>query len=138
MNVEISAPAKLTALLSCSEHIGHACASANLDPDVIARARIVLEELFLNTIRYGYGGECDRPVRLALHRGRGATLTLVYEDEAPPFDPVAWRARADRVFAADVLREGEAGLDLMFGLATSLSYEPTGEGNRVTVSFARR
>ena len=138
MNVEISAPAKLTALLSCSERIGHVCAAANLDPDVIARARIVLEELFLNTIRYGYGGECDRPVRLALHRGRGSGLTLVYEDEAPRFDPVAWRDRPDRTFAADVLREGEAGLDLMFGLASSFAYEPTGDGNRVIVSFARR
>ena len=138
MNVEITTPAKLTALLMCSERIGHACASANLDPDVIARARIVLEELFLNTIRYGYGGECERPVRLAIRRGRGSSLTLVYEDEAPPFDPVAWRERPDRRFAADVLREGEAGLDLMFGLATSLDYEPTDGGNRVTVSFARR
>ena len=138
MNVEIETPAKLKSLMACSERIGHACASANLDPEVIARARIVLEELFLNTIRYGYGGECERPVRLALHRGRGSSLTLVYEDEAPPFNPVAWRGRPDRAFASDALREGEAGLDLMFGLSSSLDYEPTGAGNRVTVSFARR
>ena len=138
MNLEITTAARLTALLSCSEHVGHACASANLDPDMIARARIVLEELFLNTIRYGYGGECERPVRLALHRGRGMALTLVYEDAAPPFDPVAWRERPERAFAADDHREGEAGLDLMFGLASSLDYETTGAGNRVTVSFARR
>ena len=138
MNVEINAPAKLAALRSCSERMGHFCAAANLDPDVIARARIVLEELFLNTIRYGYGAECERPVRMVLNRGRGSTLTLVYEDEAPPFDPIAWRERPDRAFAVDVLREGEAGLDLMFGLASSFAYEPTGVGNRVTVSFARR
>jgi anti-sigma regulatory factor (Ser/Thr protein kinase) len=138
MNVEIEAPARLAALFSCSERIGHACASANLHPEVIARARIVLEELFLNTIRYGYGGECERPVRLAVHRGRGSSLTLVYEDEAPPFDPVAWRDRPGRLFASDELREGEAGLDLMFGLSSSLDYEPTSEGNRITVSFARR
>jgi anti-sigma regulatory factor (Ser/Thr protein kinase) len=138
MNVEISAPARLTSLMACSERVGHACASANLDPDLIARARIVLEELFLNTIVYGYGGECERPVRLALRRERGSTLTLVYEDEAPSFDPVAWRDRPDRAFAADVLREGEAGLDLVFGLASRLDYEPTDDGNRVTVSFSRR
>ncbi len=138
MDLEINAPATMGALLTCSERIGHVCAAANLDPDLIARARIVLEELFLNTIRYGYGAECERPVRMVLNRGRGSTLTLIYEDEAPRFDPIAWRERPDRTFAVDVLREGEAGLDLMFGLATSLDYEPTRVGNRVTVSFARR
>ena len=131
-SLEIELPATHRALLSCLETIGDFGAAAKLAPDLVARARVVVEELYSNTIKYGYGGECERRVSLRL-RAHGA-LTLVYEDDCPPFDPTTWGG-ADRPSAAESLREGEAGLALLFGLAASVAYEPLPNGNRLVVVF---
>jgi serine/threonine-protein kinase RsbW len=139
MNLEIELPATHSALLSCLETIGEFGAAAKLPPDVVAKARIVVEELYSNTIKYGYGGECDRRVWLRL--SAEASLTVIYEDDAANFDPTTWLTPADegdgRLSAAESLREGEAGLALMFGLASSVAYEPRAAGNRLVVIFDR-
>ena len=134
IELKLELPATLESLLTCLGTIGDFAAAARLAPDLVARARIVLEELYSNTIKYGYGGECDRRVGVRL-RGHGA-LTLVYEDDAPPFDPTGWNDPAAGLSAAESLREGEAGLALMFGLATRVAYEPRPNGNRLVVVFA--
>jgi anti-sigma regulatory factor (Ser/Thr protein kinase) len=136
MNLEIELPATHSALLSCLETIGDFGASAKLPADIVAKARIVVEELYSNTIKYGYGGECERRVWLRL--SAAGSLTVIYEDEAPAFDPTSWPMTGDgRPSAAESLREGEAGLALMFGLASSVAYEPRSEGNRLVVIFDR-
>ncbi len=110
--------------------------SEHLEPDLVARVRIVVEELFLNTIKYGYAAECDRPVRLRLEATPGS-WTLTYEDEAAPFDPTGWDPGGDRPAAAISLLEGEAGLALLFGLADRVAYTPLNPGNRIAAAFAR-
>lgn len=135
MNLEIEMTATHRALLACLETIGDFGAAAKLAPDLVARARIVIEELYSNTIKYGYGGECDRRVWLGLSARGG--LTVTYEDDAPTFDPTPWALPTDgRPSAAESLREGEAGLALIFGLASSVAYEPRADGNRLVVVFA--
>ena len=139
MSLEINLPATHGALLSCLETIGDFGAAAKLAPHLVARARIVVEELYSNTIKYGYGGECERRVSLRLRApgSLGAALTLTYEDDCPPFDPTTWREAARGASAAELLREGEAGLALLFGLATDVAYEAHPIGNRL-VSGVRR
>ena len=133
---EIEFTATHGALLACLKTIGDFGAAARLAPDLVARARIVVEELYSNTIKYGYGGECERRVGLSL-RAEGP-LTLTYEDDAPCFDPTSWRDGGRGSSAAESLREGEAGLALLFGLATSVAYEPRPHGNRLVVVFDPR
>jgi anti-sigma regulatory factor (Ser/Thr protein kinase) len=138
MNLEIELPATHRALLSCLETIGDFGAAARLPADIVAKARIVVEELYSNTIKYGYRGECDRRVWLRL--SAAGSLTVIYEDDAPVFDPTPWATLSTdpgRPSAAEALREGEAGLALMFGLATSVAYEPRADGNRLIVIFDR-
>lgn len=62
-----------------------------------ARARLVVEELFANSIRHGYGQESDAPVWLAVEAD-GERLHITYMDEAQPFDPFA-----DRQFSGKAL-----------------------------------
>jgi serine/threonine-protein kinase RsbW len=133
-DLEIEHPATYAGLLACLQTIGDFGTAARLAPDIIARARIVIEELYSNTIKYGYGGECQRRVGLRLC-ARGP-LTLTYEDDALAFDPTRWNADGRSVSAAEALREGEAGLALVFGLASGVSYEPRIGGNRLVVVFA--
>ena len=138
--LEIELPATLGALLSCLQTIGDFGAAARLAPDLVARARIVVEELYSNTIKYGYGGECERRVGLRLRAADalGGSLTLTYEDDAPWFDPTSWNDGLRSLSAAEALREGEAGLALMFGLASSVAYESVESGNRLVVVFEAR
>jgi serine/threonine-protein kinase RsbW len=52
------------------------------------RLSLIIEELFTNTVRHGYRGDCDAPIRIALAIEDG-TVLLRYEDAAPPHDPLA-------------------------------------------------
>jgi anti-sigma regulatory factor (Ser/Thr protein kinase) len=64
-----------------------ACNAAGMTRQTTHRVELVLEEAFSNSIRHGYCGESDNPAWLAtimLPDG----LRLVYQDEAPPFDPL--------------------------------------------------
>ena len=83
-------PARAAGLQQALARIEGWCAAQGLPRDLALRLLVVVEELFTNSVKYGYGAECDRPVRLALAPA-GAGVELAYEDEAPPFDPTAWR-----------------------------------------------
>jgi anti-sigma regulatory factor (Ser/Thr protein kinase) len=115
-------------LRSCQDGILASGTRSKLPRDMISRLQIVVEELFSNTIKYGYGGECERPVRLRLRCA--PPVELVYEDAAPPFDPTAWRENPTPRGGV-----GRKGIVLVLGLAESVRYERTGEGNRLTLRF---
>jgi anti-sigma regulatory factor (Ser/Thr protein kinase) len=120
--------ATLSELQKCLDTLGESCRRWNLPHETISRLRIVTEELFSNTIKYGYGGECARPVRLRV----SATphVELAYEDQAPRFDPTAWRGAVGTEPDA-----GGRGIALVLGLAQSVQYERLPGGNRVTLRF---
>ncbi len=51
------------------------------------RLTLVVEELFTNTVEHGFMGDSDAPVRLELECAQDA-LKLLFEDTAPPFNPL--------------------------------------------------
>ena len=133
--IEICLPATLPGLTTALATIDQFRAARNLNADQISRARIVAEELISNTIKYGYGGECDRPIRLTLTAQ--PILTLTYDDEAEPFDPTLWRISETPPSGREP-REGRAGIGLVLGLSTTARYERRPEGNRLVLTFAPR
>ena len=132
--IEINIPATRNGLATVLARIEEFAAARNLCTNAIARVRVVVEELITNTIKYGYGGECDRPIRLRLSAVR--VLTVVYEDHAPPFDPTLGRPEKDTVAKRLQDREGHAGIGLILGLSSTAAYEARPEGNRLTLTFA--
>jgi serine/threonine-protein kinase RsbW len=64
------------------------CADCNLPRTVCLRLILVVEELFTNTVRHGHRGDCDAPVWVGVSLS-GDSLSLTYEDKAPPFNPYA-------------------------------------------------
>lgn len=52
------------------------------------RVTLVLEELFTNTVAHGHRGDAEAPIHVSLSRD-GDDVTLLYEDSAPPYDPLA-------------------------------------------------
>jgi anti-sigma regulatory factor (Ser/Thr protein kinase) len=126
-DLALELPATSSGLRDGLTSIEEACNGWGISRDDVSRLRVVVEELFTNTIKYGYGGECERPVRITLRCS--PHIELVYEDQAPPFDPTAWRAPSEPAAA------GRQGIALVRGLSKSVRYERLPTGNRVTLRF---
>ena len=96
-------------------------------------ARIV-EGLLTDTVVHGYHGDSDERIHLRMEQS-GHDVTLVYEDGAPPYDPlVIGRAtRAD----AHVLRRDVGGLGayLLVQLCFHSEYHYIDGRNRITLGF---
>lgn len=80
-------PARFAALPDLLAAVRDGCRIAGLNDEATQRVELVVEEAFSNSIAHGYGCETDQPIWLtclALTDGLG----LVYQDAAPPFDPL--------------------------------------------------
>jgi serine/threonine-protein kinase RsbW len=134
--VEVCFSATMDGLAIALTTIDQFRAARNLQRDEIARARVVAEELITNTIKYGYGGECERPIRMRLTAE--PALTIVYEDEAEPFDPTHWRPQPEWELPSLERPDGLSGIVMVFGLSSSVDYQPQPAGNRLVITFAPR
>lgn len=130
-SAELEYAATMDGLHAALGAIEQACNRWNIDRPLVSRALIVVEELFSNTIKYGYGGECERPIRLRL---AGRPFAITYEDDAPPFDPTQWKSPDDEALALDQRPEGRAGIVMVLGLCWTV-YEPRAGGNRLILNF---
>jgi anti-sigma regulatory factor (Ser/Thr protein kinase) len=120
-------------LAEALKRIEHFSQSRNLTHAVLMRVLVIVEELFTNTIKYSYGGECDRPVRIALRAGE--PLTLIYEDDGPAFDPTRWDGAPALDADPDSRPVGQAGIPLVLGLATAARYERRDGSNRLELEL---
>ena len=120
-------------LFAALRALEQACNNWNINADLVSRALIVVEELFSNTIKYGYGGECAQAVRLGL--APLPRLTITYEDDAPLFDPTGWKAPDNEALAPEDRPEGQTGIAMVTGLCASAVYQPRTCGNRLVMTF---
>ena len=133
--LKLDCPARKNALHAALDAIEQACDAWKIEVSLVSRTRIVVEELFSNTIKYGYGGECDQPVRLGLTPH--PQLTLIYEDEAPPFNPLTWKGQRDEALPLEDRPIGQAGIAMVIGLCAHTSYQRRDGANCLTVIFAK-
>ena len=80
-------PARLSALGETVAFTQGFCDRIGIGHSVALRLRLVIEELFANTVLHGYRGDSDAPVRIALGI-IDEYLTVEYEDSAPQYDPL--------------------------------------------------
>ena len=97
--------------------------------------QLISEELFINSIKHGYGkGRSDGPIWLTLlPQPEGAVL--VYEDEAPRFDPFVESPEADTESGVEDRAVGGLGVHLMKVLSQAASYRRHGDRNVITLVF---
>jgi anti-sigma regulatory factor (Ser/Thr protein kinase) len=116
---------------------------AQLGPRLQNKFEVVFEELASNAIRHGFARGSRQQVRVCA-AVTPETLTLVFEDDGVPFDPLARAAPAPLTDLASA-PVGGLGIALVARLAASLSYEAPQDGgdqafrpvNRVTAVLAR-
>ena len=129
-------PARMSLLDEVLDFVEAFCAAHALTRTDALRLRLVVEELFTNTVEHGHRGECDRPVGLALALAEDA-VALHYEDDAPPFDPTP-RLAAQPDESPDSESAGGRGLRLVAGIAASLDYRREDGLNRIMLRIVRR
>lgn len=125
-------PARFASVAATAAFALEFCTRHGVALPAAQRLRLVIEELFTNSIRHGYRGECDAPIRIALAIG-GGRVTLQYEDSAPPFDPLAHLSTpsAKAVAPVDVATEGGLGIHLVGRSAQDADYRYENGRNRL-------
>jgi serine/threonine-protein kinase RsbW len=106
------------------------------EPRLIMRLRLAVEELFVNTVTHGHGGDSEASVEVTV-RIAGDRVELLYTDSAPPFDPFARIERPDPTAPLEARSVGHLGVFLITELAERCDYARVGTRNCVTVQLRR-
>jgi len=93
------------------------------------RLQMIVEELFINTITHGHGGNSANAVHLELSC-RSNRITLRYRDSAPAFDT----SRAISHIPVEN-RVGGLGIALINGMSKAVRYQRSGADNIVEIDF---
>jgi serine/threonine-protein kinase RsbW len=128
-------PSRREAWRDARSFIDDFCRSAAVPREACLKANLVVEELFLNTVRHGHNGGSDAPVWITLERSDGR-IHLTYEDRAAPFNPFALGTRDMLEALAGARREGGLGVLLAQGLTAAAEYAYVYGRNRVRLTLA--
>lgn len=109
-------------------------AVAGMSDRLSMRLRLVVEELFVNTVTHGHGGDCDAPVEVTI-LVEDDRVVLTYVDVAPPFDPFAHVHGPESGVPLEDRTVGRLGVFLVTKFATRYGYLRAGEANRISVEL---
>jgi serine/threonine-protein kinase RsbW len=124
-----AAASEFSRLIAFAEEFAGRCRLAEAEK---SRLLIILEELFTNTVDYGYpggGGHGRIEVALAAKPGR---LEIDFCDDAIPFDPLAQELREIDPIAG-LRRIGGEGLRIVRSLVHEVRYSRQGGRNRLAL-----
>jgi serine/threonine-protein kinase RsbW len=127
----ITCEGRMESLAPLLAFVDRACEDAGLSGEDAFAVRLSVEEVCTNIIVHGYGDRASGPLRIAARRDPGA-LVIIIEDQAPPFDPADAPA-PDLASDWDTRPLGGIGWHLVRRLMNDVRYEPTRDGNRVTL-----
>jgi serine/threonine-protein kinase RsbW len=109
-------------------------AVGGMEPRLLMRLRLAVEELFVNTVTHGHGGDSDAPVEVTV-RIAGDRVVLDYADTAPPYDPFARVERPDPTAPLEARSAGQLGVFLITELADRCDYARVDNRNCITVEL---
>src|SRR6266545_1786320 len=114
-------PARLAQLRRLGGFLEGFCAARGIGREHCLRLNLVMEELFINTVRHGHRGECDAPVWMML-AADDRTVNVIYEDTAPPFNPYARLPEQPPDTTLEMRKIGGLGVLLTKELAATRDY----------------
>ncbi|MBV8168151.1 MAG: ATP-binding protein, partial [Alphaproteobacteria bacterium] len=118
--LELDLPATIDGLGTGLGALERRCAERGLPDAATARILTVFEEIFTNTVKYGYRDGAAGHVRVTLD---GPPVRLVLEDDAAPFDPTAWDSTPDMIGTVAERPVGRLGIALVMGLARAVRWQ---------------
>ncbi len=131
--------ARMESLAEATGFVETFCGDRGIGSGDRLRLRLVVEELFTNTVTHGHGGGSDAQVRMVL-RAEPDRIELSYEDSAPPFDPLEHVARSPVDSTSDVADRpvGQLGIALVVSMAERISYVHEDGCNRLRLVLRRQ
>jgi serine/threonine-protein kinase RsbW len=100
------------------------------------RVELVFEEIVTNVIRHAYTHDPARSVAVSITCGADR-IVLVFDDDGPPFNPLA-RPEPARPSSLAAAREGGLGILMVRKAAATVEYERTQTGrNRLAIALER-
>lgn len=128
-STDISVNARYDALPGLMAEVARVAADLRLSADAILRLQMIVEELFINTVTHGHGGNSAHTVQLGLARN-DEHFTLSYIDQAPPFDLTK---KGQKI--ASTVEVGGLGIGLILGMSKAVRYTRQSAGNLVEIDF---
>ncbi|MGH8631211.1 MAG: ATP-binding protein [Burkholderiales bacterium] len=128
--------AKLSAFNEIRSLIEAFADSAGIDPADRHKLTLIVEELFVNTVRHGHGGDSDEPVDITLV-SEPSGVTVTYIDTAPQYDSLAAAMRTDIEASVRMRRVGGLGVALTFALAHTAQYTYLDGKNRIVIQLGK-
>ena len=128
--------ARLSELRGISAFLEGFCTAAAIERQHCLRLNLVLEELFINTVRHGHHGDCDAPVWMML-AADDRNVHVVYEDTAPPFNPYARLPEQTPDTTLEMRKIGGLGVLLTKELAATRDYAYLFGRNRIRLAMQR-
>jgi serine/threonine-protein kinase RsbW len=129
-------PARLTHYGQVRAFVDAFCHAAGIAHSASLRINLVVEELFTNTVKHGHRGDCDSPVMLEL-RAAPSEVVLTYEDQTPPFNPLAYAEKVALKQQVEDRKVGGLGTVLTRELALKSDYTYLFGLNRIRLTLAR-
>jgi anti-sigma regulatory factor (Ser/Thr protein kinase) len=127
-------PSRKEALRDARAFLEAFCEGAGVARQSCLKLNLVVEELFLNTVKHGHRGGSDAPVWVTLASCDGE-VCLTYEDHAAPFNPFGAHTREMLEALAHTRREGGLGVLLAHGLVTGSEYAYLFGRNRIRLTL---
>lgn len=131
---ELTVGARLEALSELTAFIDDVGSELGILPDDRFRLTLMVEELFVNTVTHGHGGDCDAPVRLGLEV-EPAAIRLHYADTAPGYNPFAEVHAPDESAAVEDRPIGGLGIHLIVTMASHVEYAYADGWNQIVVTL---
>ena len=130
--LELDLPATIDGLGAGLGALERRCAELGLPDAATVRILTVFEEIFTNTVKYGYRDRPAGQVRVTLD---GPPVRLVLEDDAASFDPTAWDSTPDMTGTVAERPVGRLGIALVMGLARAVRWQARDPGNRLVIEI---
>lgn len=111
------------------------CGMANLSREDRHKLTLIVEELFINTVTHGHKGDCDAPVSITFEEV-GTQVALLYEDTAPPFNPLSSGTGTDAEALVQARRVGGLGAFLTVQLTRRAEYSFSDGRNRIRLLYS--
>ena len=128
--------ARLSQLREVNAFVAGFCGEAALPRESCLRLNLVLEELFVNTVRHGHRADSEAPVWMTLDASDGA-VRVTYEDTAPPFNPYAKLPTTRPDTTVEMQKIGGLGVLLTKELAAMRDYTYLFGRNRLRLLMRR-
>ena len=131
-------PGDLSEIARLPELVDSFGARHGLPAKLLTSLNLVLEELVVNTVSYGYedpgadAGRDDRSIEIRLRRD-GDLITLQIEDGGKAFDPTALDG-PDTDAAIEERDAGGLGIHFVRTLMDTVEYRRVGDRNRLTMT----